>query len=75
MTSIEEALEITKIYSVADLLRRIHRSCFTTPFQAHHHTISYTGLVSDEARPQPGEISPAYREYCSWMSRVSLAKG
>lgn len=51
-----EALEVTRIYSVADMLggQALLR---TRPFRAPHHTISQAGLVGGGSLPKPGEIS------------------
>jgi magnesium chelatase family protein len=55
-----EALETTKIHSVAGTLES-HSSLLTTrPFRAPHHTISDVALVGGGAYPQPGEISLAH---------------
>lgn len=55
--SIEEAVETTKIYSVAGLMSR-HISLVTTrPLRAPHHTISNIALVGGGAYPRPGEVS------------------
>ena len=59
--SIDEALEVTKIYSVADLLPADTQLIRHRPFRAPHHTISYAGLVGGGAWPRPGEISLAHR--------------
>ncbi len=59
--SIDEALEVTKIYSVADLLPADTPLIRHRPFRAPHHTISYAGLVGGGAWPRPGEISLAHR--------------
>ena len=58
--SIDEALDVTRIYSVADALppEMIIR---TRPFRAPHHTISHAGLVGGGNWPHPGEISLAHR--------------
>ena len=58
--SIDEALDVTRIYSVADALppEMIAR---TRPFRAPHHTISHAGLVGGGNWPHPGEISLAHR--------------
>ncbi|MEA4916792.1 YifB family Mg chelatase-like AAA ATPase [Proteiniphilum sp.] len=58
--SLEEALETTKIHSVAgktDLCRSIMTS---RPFRSPHHTISDVAMVGGGSYPQPGEISLAH---------------
>jgi magnesium chelatase family protein len=59
--SIDEALEVTKIYSVCDLLPPETPLIQTRPFRAPHHTISHAGLVGGGRWPRPGEISLADR--------------
>ncbi len=59
--SVEEALEVTKIYSVAGLLPADTPLIRNRPFRAPHHTISYAGLVGGGAWPRPGEISLSHR--------------
>lgn len=54
----EEALEITKIYSVAGLLKN-NNIITKRPFRAPHHTISKTSLVGGGRIPKPGEVSLA----------------
>jgi magnesium chelatase family protein len=55
----EEALESTKIHSVAGLTEK--RGLITTrPFRAPHHTISDAGLIGGGAVPRPGEVSLAH---------------
>lgn len=56
----EEMLEVTKIYSVAGLLRDKF-IISNRPFRAPHHTISRIGLVGGGSNPTPGEISLAHR--------------
>lgn len=57
----EEALEVTRIYSVADMLESDHPLMRTRPFRAPHHTISQAGLVGGGSVPRPGEISLSHR--------------
>jgi len=57
----EEALEVTKIYSVAGLLPAGMGLLGTRPFRSPHHTISDAGLVGGGAHPRPGEVSLAHR--------------
>jgi magnesium chelatase family protein len=59
--TIEESLEITKIYSVADMLPSGSHLMHTRPFRSPHHTISNAGLVGGGNWPRPGEISLAHR--------------
>lgn len=59
--SIEEALEITKIYSVSGLLPADTPLITQRPFRAPHHTISHAGLVGGGHWPRPGEVSLAHR--------------
>lgn len=59
--SLEEALEVTRIYSVADLLPPETPLIRRRPFRAPHHTISHAGLVGGGRLPRPGEISLAHR--------------
>lgn len=59
--SIEESLEVTRIYSVADQLPPGTPLIKHRPFRAPHHTISHAGLVGGGNIPKPGEISLAHR--------------
>jgi magnesium chelatase family protein len=59
--SIEESLEVTKIYSVADQLPPGTPLIRSRPFRSPHHTISHAGLVGGGNIPHPGEISLAHR--------------
>ncbi len=59
--TVDEALEVTKIYSVAGMLPADEPLISTRPFRAPHHTISYAGLVGGGHWPRPGEISLAHR--------------
>ena len=53
----EEALETTKIHSVAGLLSDGQGIIATRPFRAPHHTISDAGLIGGGTVPRPGEVS------------------
>ena len=59
--SIEEALDVTRIYSVADQLPSDVPLIRNRPFRSPHHTISHAGLVGGGNIPKPGEISLAHR--------------
>jgi magnesium chelatase family protein len=59
--SIEESLDVTRIYSVADQLPTGTPLIRHRPFRAPHHTISHAGLVGGGNIPKPGEISLAHR--------------
>ncbi len=58
--SVDEALDVTRIYSVADALPP-EMMIRTRPFRSPHHTISHAGLVGGGNWPHPGEISLAHR--------------
>jgi magnesium chelatase family protein len=59
--SIEEALDVTRIYSVADQLSPDEPLIRHRPFRSPHHTVSYAGLIGGGRWPKPGEISLAHR--------------
>ena len=58
--SIDEALDVTRVYSVADQLPPETPLLRSRPFRAPHHTISHAGLVGGGNWPHPGEISLAH---------------
>lgn len=59
--TLDEALEVTRIYSVADMLQNDHPLMRQRPFRAPHHTISQPGMVGGGTIPRPGEITLAHR--------------
>ncbi|MEI8131196.1 MAG: YifB family Mg chelatase-like AAA ATPase [Leptolinea sp.] len=59
--TIDEALDVTRIYSVADALPPDVPLIRSRPFRSPHHTISHAGLVGGGHIPHPGEVSLAHR--------------
>ena len=57
----EEALEVTRIHSVAGKLEGGVSLVTRRPFRAPHHTVSDCGLLGGGTHPQPGEVSLAHR--------------
>jgi magnesium chelatase family protein len=58
--NLQEALETTKIHSVAGKMSPNHSLVSVRPFRSPHHTISDVALVGGGGIPQPGEISMAH---------------
>lgn len=61
LLSRDEALELTKIYSVAGLLNPKEPFIFRRPFRAPHHTITATAMAGGGKNPVPGEITLAHK--------------
>jgi len=59
--SLNEALEVTRLYSVSGMLSADRPLVTSRPFRAPHHTTSHAGLVGGGRWPRPGEISLAHR--------------
>lgn len=57
----EEALEVTKIYSVLGHLNEDNSIITIRPFRSPHHSASSIGLIGGGAKPKPGEVSLAHR--------------
>ena len=57
LLTLEEAIEVTKIYSVSGLLPQDTPIIVARPFRSPHYTISHAGLVGGGQWPRPGEIS------------------
>lgn len=57
---LEEALEATRVHSVAGVLKSHQALICQRPFRAPHHTISDAGLLGGGAHPLPGEVSLAH---------------
>lgn len=58
---IEEALELTKIYSISGLLYSDEPLMIKRPFRPVHHTASANGIIGGGTNPKPGEITLAHR--------------
>lgn len=58
---LEEALETTKIHSIAGTLKAHEALVARRPFRSPHHTISDAGLLGGGTHPVPGEVSLAHR--------------
>ena len=59
--SVEEALEVSKIYSAAGCAKGTRAFMTMRPFRAPHHTVSSIGLLGGGTHPIPGEVSLAHR--------------
>jgi Magnesium chelatase, subunit ChlI len=68
-----EAIEPTRIHSVAGLTGNRTAVVTTRPCRAPHHTISDAGLIGGGHVPGPGEVSGAHHGVCAWMICPSAA--
>lgn len=59
--TMEEAIEVTKIYSICGLLPESSPLLEKRPFRAPHHTISVQALIGGGRNPRPGEMSLAHK--------------
>ncbi|MBA4602467.1 YifB family Mg chelatase-like AAA ATPase [Thermoactinomyces mirandus] len=59
--TMKESLEVTKICSIAGLIKEKGRLIRLRPFRSPHHTISSAGLIGGGSIPKPGEISLSHR--------------
>ena len=58
--TLEESLEVTKVYSVSGLLKKDTPLIVSRPFRSPHHTISDVSLIGGGRIPNPGEVSLAH---------------
>ena len=59
--TVEEALEVSRIHSVAGRAKSFGSFVTNRPFRAPHHTVSSIGLLGGGTHPVPGEVSLAHR--------------
>lgn len=59
--SLEESIEVTRIYSASGKKGEVKGLVWDRPFRSPHHTSSYAAVVGGGKSPQPGEVSLAHR--------------
>ncbi len=59
--TLDEALEATRVHSIAGLLDDRQALVLNRPFRSPHHTVSDIGLLGGGANPMPGEVTIAHR--------------
>ncbi len=59
--TLDEALEVTKIHSIAGMMPEGQGIILERPFRSPHHTVSYAGLIGGGTTPRPGEVALAHR--------------
>ena len=67
--TLEEAIETTRIHSVAGVLENGQGLVGTRPYRSPHHTISDAGLIGGGAVPRPGEVSLGHNGCLLYTSR------
>ena len=58
--SVDEAIEVTRIHSVAGILEEKESLKFKRPFRSPHHSASGVALIGGTSRPKPGELTLAH---------------
>ncbi|MBI5701534.1 YifB family Mg chelatase-like AAA ATPase [Candidatus Saganbacteria bacterium] len=58
--SLDEALEVTKLYSITEMIDRKNVLITKRPFRSPHHTTSDIGIIGGGRMPRPGEVSLAH---------------
>jgi magnesium chelatase family protein len=70
----DEAIELTKIYSIAGLINSEQPLITKRPFRTVHHTASAVGIIGGGSNPKPGEITLAHRGILFFDELVEFPK-